>query len=80
MLVLSRREGESIFIGDNIKVTVLSVIRGKVRIGIEAPRGIGILRDELVGETLFGKLPIGEPHDPGSYDGPTKEVDRPRGA
>ena len=38
MLVLSRKLGEKIFIGDNICITVVDIDRGKIRLGIEAPR------------------------------------------
>ena len=48
MLVLSRKLGEKICIGENIFVTVVDVERGKVRLGIEAPRDVPILRGELV--------------------------------
>lgn len=48
MLILQRREGESIVIGDKITLTILSVdAKGKVEIGINAPRDILILRSEL---------------------------------
>jgi carbon storage regulator len=47
MLVLTRRCGERIRIGDDIWVTVVSLERGKVRLGIEAPRDVHILRQEL---------------------------------
>lgn len=47
MLVLSRREGERIRIGDSITVTVVRCIGDKVRIGIEAPADMLILRGEL---------------------------------
>jgi len=47
MLVLSRRERERIRLGDSIVVTVVRVSGGKVRIGIEAPSDIVVLRDEL---------------------------------
>jgi carbon storage regulator len=47
MLVLTRRSGERILIGDNIWVTVVSVERGKVRLGIEAPPDVVVLRQEL---------------------------------
>ena len=48
MLVLSRKPLQSIMIGPNIKVTVVKVERNQVRIGIEAPRAVTILRDELL--------------------------------
>ena len=48
MLVLSRKLGEKILIGDNISITVVDIDRGKIRLGIEAPRDIPIFRQELV--------------------------------
>lgn len=48
MLVLTRRSEESIIIGGNIQVTVLSVEGEKVKIGIDAPREVTILRKELI--------------------------------
>jgi carbon storage regulator len=47
MLVLSRRETERIKLGDSIVVTVVRVAGDKVRLGIEAPADILVLRDEL---------------------------------
>ncbi len=47
MLVLSRRESERIKLGDAIVVTVIRVAAGRVRLGIEAPADIIVLRDEL---------------------------------
>jgi carbon storage regulator len=47
MLVLSRRERERIKLGDSIVVTVVRVAGDKVRLGIEAPPHILVLRDEL---------------------------------
>jgi carbon storage regulator len=47
MLVLSRRKNESIMIGDNIEVTVVSVDGDVVRIGIKAPRDIDVHRKEI---------------------------------
>ena len=51
MLVLSRRESQRIKLGDAIVVTVLRVARDRVRLGIEAPSDILVLRDELEPET-----------------------------
>ncbi len=47
MLVLSRKESERIRLGDNIVVTVVRVAGDKVRLGIEAPADMVVLRDEL---------------------------------
>ena len=44
MLVLTRRLGESINIGDNIKITVVDIDGKQVKIGIEAPKDISIFR------------------------------------
>ena len=48
MLVLSRKLGEKIYIGDNICITVVDIDRGKIRLGIEAPREVPIFRKELL--------------------------------
>ena len=48
MLILSRRAGESITIGDDIVVTVVSVGGHHIRLGISAPREVRVLRDEIV--------------------------------
>lgn len=47
MLVLSRRESQRIKLGDSIVVTVVRVAGDKVRLGIEAPADMVVLRDEL---------------------------------
>ncbi len=47
MLVLTRKAGQRLMIGDNIRVTVLDCKGGRARIGIEAPSDIPIVRDEL---------------------------------
>lgn len=47
MLVISRKIGESLVIGDDITVTVVKVAGGGVRLGIQAPSGYVIVRDEL---------------------------------
>lgn len=47
MLVLTRKMNESIVIGDNIKVMIVGIRGGHVRLGIEAPPEVTVLRDEL---------------------------------
>ncbi len=47
MLVLSRKQGEKVRLGESILVTVVSVSGDKVRLGIQAPREVLVLRDEL---------------------------------
>jgi len=48
MLVLSRRPGEEILIGDDVRITVLRTSGGCVKIGIDAPKSIPIRRMEIV--------------------------------
>lgn len=47
MLVLTRKLDEAILIGDDIKITVVEIDGDKVKLGIEAPRELVILRDEI---------------------------------
>jgi carbon storage regulator len=47
MLILSRRPGESLTIGDNITITVVSINGNQIRLGINAPREVRVLRDEI---------------------------------
>ncbi|MDR2296027.1 MAG: carbon storage regulator [Clostridiales Family XIII bacterium] len=55
MLVISRKAGEKLRVGDSISFTILSVNGDKVAVGIDAPREIAILRGELV-ETIESNL------------------------
>lgn len=48
MLVLTRREGESFTIGDDVEVEILDIKPGVIRIGIRAPRSVRVMRSELV--------------------------------
>ena len=48
MLVLTRKAGEKIVIGGNITITLLSCHQGGVRIGVETPRDVGVLRAEIL--------------------------------
>jgi carbon storage regulator len=48
MLILTRKKDESILIGKDIKLKIISIEEGKVKIGIEAPKDVEILRKELL--------------------------------
>ena len=50
MLVLSRKVGDKIYIGDDIVVTITEVPGGNVRVGIDAPKHVDIVRGELLEE------------------------------
>ncbi len=47
MLVLTRKPGQSIMIGDGVEIQVLSVAGEKVRLGVTAPRDVSIFRNEV---------------------------------
>ena len=47
MLILTRRIGETLVIGDNVSVTVLSVNGSQVRIGLDAPKDVAVHREEI---------------------------------
>lgn len=47
MLILTRRVGETLMIGDDISVTVLGVKGNQVRIGVDAPRDVSVHREEI---------------------------------
>lgn len=52
MLVLSRKPGERIFIGDQVAVTIVRIGPNTVKLGIEAPRDMNIVREELCAGAL----------------------------
>jgi carbon storage regulator len=56
MLVLTRRVGESILIGDDVVVTVIELNRDQVRLGIRAPRSVTVHREEIYQEILLSNL------------------------
>lgn len=53
MLVLSRKKGEGIYLGDNISVEIIAIEGDRVRIGIIAPKKVKIYRKELMDETIL---------------------------
>jgi len=56
MLILTRRVGETLMIGDNISVTVLGVKGSQVRIGVNAPKDVSIHREEIYQRILDEKV------------------------
>lgn len=52
MLILNRKVGESIILGDNVEVKILDIQDGRVKIGVEAPKDISILRKEVYDEVI----------------------------
>ena len=63
MLVVSRRAGESIVIGDNVTVSVLEVRGDVVRIGIDAPRSVAVHRQELLAQLAQSNQEAASPSD-----------------
>jgi len=60
MLVLTRKLMEKLYIGDDVCVTIVRLEGGQVRLGIDAPREIAVVRAEL----LDGREPTPRPHEP----------------
>jgi carbon storage regulator len=65
VLILSRRESECICLGENIVLTIVSLGNDKVRIGVQAPPGVRILRSEL--EVENATLPLAKPTSIGEF-------------
>lgn len=61
MLVLTRRNGDSILIGEDIEITIVEIQGDKVKIGISAPRQVSVLRRELVSEAKISNLEAASP-------------------
>ena len=61
MLILTRRVGETVMIGNDVTVTVLGVKGNQVRIGINAPKSVAVHREEIY-ERIKREQGIGEPN------------------
>lgn len=67
MLVITRKKDESVIIGENIEIRILDIQKGKVKIAIDAPREISVIRKEIIQEVsdtnkkagVLGSLDIG---------------------
>lgn len=70
MLVLSRKESQRIRLGDSIVITIVKISGDKVRVGIDAPNNVLVLRDELEVRELT--KPVSEAEVPSDSDSPTE--------
>ncbi len=61
MLILTRKSGESIVLGENIEIKVLDVYEGRVKIGVDAPRDVRVLRREVFDAIEENKAAINNP-------------------
>ncbi|MCX7070995.1 MAG: carbon storage regulator CsrA [Gammaproteobacteria bacterium] len=64
MLILTRRVGETLIIGEDVTVTVLGIKGNQVRIGVKAPKDVSVHREEI-----FERIRVERGEDPGTADG-----------
>jgi carbon storage regulator len=68
MLILTRRVGEAVMIGDDVNITVLGVKGNQVRLGINAPRSVAVHREEIYKRIKREQAGGGGPHEPPPHD------------
>jgi len=61
VLILTRKVGESVLIGDGIKVSILAIKGNQVRVGIDAPKDVSVHREEVRERLEEGKVSSEEP-------------------
>lgn len=64
MLVLTRRRGEAIVVGDDVKIVILEVNGDQVRLGVEAPRSVSVHREEVYKEIQASNERAARPRAP----------------
>jgi carbon storage regulator len=69
MLILTRRVGETVMIGDDVTVTVLGVKGNQVRVGVNAPRDVAVHREEIFERIKREEQDGGAPHVPKNGNG-----------
>jgi len=70
MLILTRRIGESLMIGDNVNVTVLGIRGNQVRIGVNAPKDVAVHREEI-----YEKIQLEKGTQPAGAAGESHQTD-----
>lgn len=58
MLILTRKAGETICIGDDVRVTVVEVVDNRIRLGIQAPKSVEVDREEIYIKKLEERLAV----------------------